>query len=176
MNAANPYLKQYKKNQIETATPEQILILLYDGAIQYLNKAKIFLEQNDIEQFREGLLNCENIILEFMNSLDMELGGNIAENLYGLYDYLYSTLVMAAITRDENKVDEVLKHLKHLRETWLKAIEIANAEKEAKLIDKTGDNYDKSNSFDRSEFSYRDDDEDEEDDEEEDYEDDDEDA
>lgn len=164
MNAANPYLKQYKKNQIETATPEQILILLYDGAIQYLNKAKISLEQNDEEQFRVSLLDCEKIILEFMNSLDMELGGSIAENLYSLYDYLYSTLVMAAITHNVDKVDEVLKHLKNLRETWLKAIDIANAEKEAKLIDKTGDKYDKKDYVDRNEVNYKYDDDDEDDD------------
>ena len=44
MNAVNPYLKQYQKNEVETATPEKLLILLYDGAIQFLNKAKISME------------------------------------------------------------------------------------------------------------------------------------
>lgn len=135
MNALNPYLKEYKKNQIETATPEKILILLYDGAIQYLNKAKIGLEQNDLPQFHSNLLGCEKIIIEFMNTLDMEAGGTLAQNLYRLYQYLYSTLVKTGINKEVAGIDEVLKHLTGLRETWQKAIEIANAEKKAALME-----------------------------------------
>lgn len=137
MSTINPYLKEYKKNQIETATPEQILILLYDGAIQYLNKAKMALDSSTDEQLYMNLLGCEKIILEFMNTLDMELGGALAVNLYNLYEYLYNTLVNAGINKNRTNIDEVLKHLTSLRETWQKAIEIANAEKEAKLIDST---------------------------------------
>lgn len=141
-NAANPYLKQYKQNQIETATPEQILILLYDGAIQYLNRAKIGLEKGDNIQFHTSILSCQKIIMEFMNTLDMELGGNFAERLYALYDYLYNILVSASISKNVTKIDEVLKHLTHLRETWLKAIEIVNTEKEGKPVDKDEYHYD----------------------------------
>lgn len=135
MNKINPYLKQYKKNQVETATPEQVLILLYDGAIQYLNRAKIALGESNEEQFHSNILGCEKILMEFMNTLDMEQGGKLAENLYRLYDYYYNTLVKAGVSKNVNGIDEVLKHLIGLRETWQKAIEIANAEKEAKLID-----------------------------------------
>lgn len=135
MNTINPYLQQYKKNQVETATPEQLLILLYDGAIQYLNRAKVAIEQGDDSQFHNNLLGCEKILMEFMNTLDMSNGGKLADNLYRLYDYYYRTLIESGISRNIAKIDEVLRHLKGLRETWQKAIEIANAEKEAKLID-----------------------------------------
>lgn len=135
MQTMNPYVKQYQKNQIETATPEQVLILLYDGAILYLNKAKVALEQNDLEQWNKNLLGCERIILEFMDTLDMENGGDLAKNLYGLYEYFYNTLVQANLNKNTQKVDEILRHLKGLRETWQKAIAIANAEKKAELID-----------------------------------------
>jgi flagellar secretion chaperone FliS len=134
MNALNPYLKEYKKTQVETATPEKILILLYDGAIQYLNRAKVDLEQGNEQQFHSNLLGCEKIIVEFMNTLDMETGGSLAENLYRLYEYLYNTLVKAGISRKPEGVNEVLKHLNGLRETWQKAIEISNAEKKANLL------------------------------------------
>lgn len=137
MSTMNPYLKEYKKNQIETATPEQILILLYDGAIQYLNKSKIALEESNDEQFHTSILGCQKIIMEFMNTLDMELGGALAQNLYALYEYLYNCLVTAGINKNIKKIDEVLRHLTSLRETWQKAIEIANAEKNAKLLDST---------------------------------------
>lgn len=135
MNAMNPYLKEYKKNQIETATPEQVLILLYDGAIQYLNRAKVAIEQANDEQYHSNILSCQKIILEFMNTLDMELGGSLAQNLYRLYDYLYNTLVKAGLSKNIDNINEVLRHLTSLRETWQKAIEIANSEKSANLMD-----------------------------------------
>lgn len=135
MNTINPYLKEYKKNQVETATPEKILILLYDGAIQYLNRAKVALKQENQSQFFSNLIGCEKIIMEFMNTLDMESGGSLAENLYRLYEYLYNTLVKTGLNKQVSGIDEVLRHLTSLRETWQKAIEIANAEKKANLLD-----------------------------------------
>jgi len=135
MSSANPYLKQYKKTQIETATPEQILIMLYDGAIQFLNKARIAIEENDGEGCQKNLFSCEKILIEFMNTLDMEKGGELAQNLLALYKYLYNVLIKVNISKDINKVDEVLKHLKSLRETWQQAIVIANAEKEVNMLD-----------------------------------------
>jgi len=125
----NVYLKQYQKNEVETATPEKILILLYDGAINFLNKAKVAMEENNIAETHKNLMSCEKIILEFMNTLDMKEGKELAKNLYNLYDYLYNTLVTANLQKDMKKVDEVLGHLKSLRETWQKAICIANEEK-----------------------------------------------
>ena len=156
MNSVNPYLKQYKKNQMETATPEQILILLYDGAIQYLNQAKIALDAQDNEQFQNNMLGCEKIIIEFMNTLKIEQGEKLAETLYRLYEYLNGTLVTAAVTREIEKIDEVLGHLMRLRETWQKAIEIANAEKDAELIDKHEEVEAEENNY---TYDYEDDDE-----------------
>lgn len=170
MNVINPYLQQYKQNQIETATPEQILILLYDGAIQFLNKAKIAMEEGNYEQFQSNIFSCEKIILEFMNTLDMELGGKLAETLYQLYDYLYNILVTASISRNIDKVDEVLHHLTGLRETWQKAIIIANAEKKANLVensDADDDNYGDEDKYESASEDYDDEDEDDEDDEDE---------
>jgi len=142
MNALNPYLKQYQKDSVETASPEKLLILLYDGAIQFLNKAKIAIENNDIEQIHNNLIGCQNIILEFMSTLDMKQGGDLAQNLYNLYDYYYNTLVTANLNRDIKLVNEVLRHLMNLRETWQKAINIANAERkkeEDELMRKNSD-------------------------------------
>lgn len=137
MQTVNPYLKQYKKNQVETATPEEVLILLYNGAIQYLNKAKIGIEQNNNEIINKNIMACEKIILEFMNTLDMENGGEVAQNLRRLYDYFYRTLVSANLNKDMAKVDEVLRHLKNLRETWQKAIAIAQSQRTASLMDES---------------------------------------
>lgn len=141
MTTANPYLKQYKKNQVETATPEQILILLFDGAIQFLNKAKVAIEANDTGKATSELFSCQKIILEFMNTLDMENGGDLAQSLYGLYGYLYKTLVKASVTQDVPKIDEVMGFLSSLRDTWQKAIIIASAERNAEESESNFDNY-----------------------------------
>lgn len=129
----NPYIKEYKKTQIETATPEKILIMLYDGAIQYLNVAKAAIEGDKktpgrIQKIHDNIMAAQRIITEFMNTLDMEIGGEVAENLYDLYTYLYRRLVKANIQKDSSMVEEVLNHLKGLRETWAQAIEIARKE------------------------------------------------
>jgi len=137
MNVVNPYLKQYKKSQVETATPEKILILLYDGAIQFLNKAKIAMDENSTEQIHNNIISCENIILEFMQTLNLKEGGSLAQNLYRLYEYLYNTLVSANLNKNAKQLDEVLGHLKGLRETWQKAIDISNAEKAAEYIEES---------------------------------------
>ena len=100
----NPYLK----NQIETSSPEQILILLYDGAIKFLNQAKIGIQNKDIELTHNNLIKAQNIISELRDTLDMEIGGELANNLYALYNYFNRRLV--------------LEHLRGLRDTWKQAI------------------------------------------------------
>lgn len=143
MNALNPYLKQYQKDSVETASPEKLLILLYDGAIQFLNKAKITIESGDVAQTHNNLLGCQNIILEFMSTLDMKNGGELAQNLYNLYEYYYNTLVTANLKKDIKLVDEVLRHLMNLRSTWQQAINIANAERkrDEDLLKKSSGDY-----------------------------------
>lgn len=169
MKTVNPYLQQYKKNQVETATPEQVLILLYDGAIQYLNRAKVALNEANNEQFHSNILGCQKIIMEFMNTLDMEHGGTLAQNLYRLYDYFYNVLVKVGINREVAGIDEVLKHLTGLRETWQKAIEISNSEKRANLMDSDEGRHDSQQIQDKyvkndeDEYEYEDDEDDEDD-------------
>ncbi len=125
----NPYIKQYQKSQLETASPEKILIMLYSGAINFLKKAKIHFENNEKVEAHNNILSAEKIIAEFMTTLDMDIGGEMAKNLYALYDYLYNKLVEANMKNKPENLDEVIDHLEKLRDTWSKAIEIANKEK-----------------------------------------------
>ncbi len=133
MNAANPYAKQaetYKKNQIETATPEEILIMLYEGAIRFLLVAKKADEEKNLEKYSKNIIKAQHIIQEFMNSLDLEIGGEMAVNLYRLYDYLHYRLVQGNIKRDIAMLDEVIDHLRKLKGTWEEAIVIAKRQRE----------------------------------------------
>lgn len=133
----NPYLNQYKKAQVQTASPEQILIMLYDGAIRFLNQAKVHMQNKDIEQSHTNIIKAQRILTEFMSSLDMDLGGEMAENLFNLYEYLHHRLVQANIKKDIEAIDEVLDHLRSLKATWEEAIKIAAREKEQSM----GDDY-----------------------------------
>ncbi len=124
----NQYVKQYQKSSIETASREQILIMLYDGAIQFLNKAKIAMQNKEIEATHNNLMGAQNIIQEFINSLDREVAPQLAENLTSLYEYFIRRLIHANIKREMEPIDEVLKYLKSLKATWEKAILLAQQE------------------------------------------------
>lgn len=125
----NPYLKQYQQTQVQTSSPERILIMLYDGAIQFLNKARVAIQNKNIQESHNNIIGAQKIIAEFMNTLDMKKGGELAQNLYNLYEYMHFTLIQANMKKDIALIDEVLVFLKELKQTWEEAIKIAAKEK-----------------------------------------------
>jgi len=128
----NPYAKTadtYKTQQIQTASREEILVMLYEGAIRFLNKAKEGQAEGNIEKSHTNIMKCQRILTEFMNTLDIEAGGEVAQNLLSLYEYMHRRLVQANVKRDPVILEEVLGHLRQLKATWEKAIKIANQEK-----------------------------------------------
>ena len=131
----NQYIKQYQKSNIETASREQILIMLYDGAIQFLNKAKVALKNNDHETAHNNLISAQNIIQEFINSLDREIAPQLTQNLESLYEYFIRRLVHANIKKQIEPIDEVLSYLKSLKTTWEKAIILAQKEAQSRSED-----------------------------------------
>ena len=86
------------------------------------------MEQGEKVVAHNNIIAAEKIIMEFMTTLDMEIGGEMAKNLYALYDYLYNKLVEANMKNKIENLDEVLGHLEKLRDTWNKAIQIAKQE------------------------------------------------
>ena len=151
----NQYVKQYQKASIETASREQILIMLYDGAIQFLNKAKVAMEARDFEGIHNNLIGAQNILQEFINSMDREVAPQLAENLISLYEYFIRRLVHANMKRQIEPIDEVLKYLKSLKATWEQAIILA--QKEAQQSMSSGIDY-----YDSEDDEQDEDDEDEE--------------
>ncbi|OCL27608.1 flagellar export chaperone FliS [Orenia metallireducens] len=117
----NPYQK-YKNAQYETASPEQLLLMLYNGAIKFGRQAKEALENGDIQLSNNRLKRVQAIISELIVTLDMEKGGEIAENLYSLYEYMNRRLIQANIRKDSEIVEEVLGLLQDLKEGWEDAI------------------------------------------------------
>lgn len=120
----NPYMNQYKNNQIETASPEKILIMLYDGAIQFTRQAMQGIDTGDKILQAEKISRVMAIICEFSNSLDHEIGGEIAADLDALYGFMTRELTRANLTGDRKALEVVEKLLLELRETWVEAADI----------------------------------------------------
>ncbi|NLM52708.1 MAG: flagellar export chaperone FliS [Firmicutes bacterium] len=119
----NPYQK-YQKTMVETVTPAQLVLMLYNGAIRFLKQAQMGLEEGKLEVCHQNILKAQDILTELMTSLDLEQG-EIARNLYQLYDYMYHRLVDANIKKDGQILLEVQQFLSELRETWSEAIKLS---------------------------------------------------
>lgn len=128
MNAYMNGYSQYQNTQVTTASPEQILIMLYDGAIRFVRQAKENLESGNRPSKLEAIRRAMAIITEFRNTLDHEVGGEIASNLDSLYDFMQRELMGANLRDDVGRLQTVEDLLCDLRETWMQAIEITRRE------------------------------------------------
>jgi len=137
MNTYN--LDQYQQNQIYTASPEQILLMLYDGAIRFTRRAITGIEENQPEMKGSGISKTMAIIAEFSNSLDHEIGGHIADDLDALYDFMMRELANANLHNDIEKLKIVERLLMDLRQTWGEAVEINRKEMAAVPLDQQHD-------------------------------------
>lgn len=128
----NPYnVNNYLSNQVNTASPEQLLLILYDGAIRFTRQAIIGIEQNKPEVRRHGVSKTMAILSEFSNTLNFEAGGEIAEDLDALYNFMIRELIQVNIDNNIEKLKVVEELLVDLRQTWGKAVEIDKKEKYA---------------------------------------------
>lgn len=108
----------YKNNQVMTAPKKKLLIMLYDGAIKNLNLAELSIANKEIEKTNTYLTKTQSIIAELMSTLNYDVGGDIAKNLYQLYEYMYNRLIRANIDKDVAAVIEVKNFMEELRDTW----------------------------------------------------------
>lgn len=112
----------YQATQISTATKEQLLLITYDIGIRSCQTAEGALEEKDYELAHKELVRAQNVIRELMVTLNIERGGDIADNLMRLYDFMHRYLVQANIDKDAGKVAIVTGMLKELRQTWEEAL------------------------------------------------------
>jgi len=117
---ANPALS-YMRNRIETATPEQLTLMLLEGARRYAILAEQCLTAKDYASGNSHLQRCQMIIEELMLSLNMEVG-QVAQNLYTVYDYLHYRLVQANMRKDAELMPEIVDYISELRDCWQEAV------------------------------------------------------
>lgn len=130
MNSYANGFNKYMSTQVTTASPEQILIQLYGGAIRFVRQAQEALAAGERVRKLEGISRAMAIISELSNTLDHEIGGEIAENLDALYHFMIRELTQSNRDNDAKKLKVVEELLVDLRETWIEAIEIARNEKQ----------------------------------------------
>lgn len=124
----------YRNAHIETATPERLLVMLYDSALKYLNFALQALEKKEREGIHRNLLKVQAILLELMSVLNIEVGGEMANQLYSLYDYMYRQLITANTQQEEGPIREVIELLTPLRSAWQEAADtVAHLRAEGKF-------------------------------------------
>jgi len=126
-------LNNYRHTQVNTSSPEKILLLLYDGAINFSHIAKEKAEKGDNGERGKYVSKAQAIVAELMNTLDHEVGGVIAERLTQLYKYIINEYVCANINNSVASLDNTVKILTILRDTWAEAIQIMQKEREAEF-------------------------------------------
>ena len=125
----NNAAEAYKRQQIMTATPEALTLMLYDGCLRFMKEGLDAMEKKQWEQCNPSLQKAENIISEFRVTLDMQY--DIAKQLMPLYEYCYNCLVEGNMRSKPEKVTEAMGIIKELRGAWAQAMIKARKEKGA---------------------------------------------
>ena len=115
-NLAPP--RAYRESAVLSAQPEQLIVMLYDGARRFLGQAAIAMGDGQVELAHRKLRRTEDILLHLREVLDMEQGGEIATRLQSIYLFCQSYLLKARLDRDPAKIDKVSAMLGELRDAW----------------------------------------------------------
>lgn len=113
----------YLRSKVFSATPEELRLLLLDGALRFARLGREGLANKNYEQSYTGLSSCKNILLELVSSLRPEINPELCSRLSGLYMFMYRRLVDANLEKNAAIVDEVIGLLEYERETWVMLME-----------------------------------------------------
>lgn len=117
----------YANNKIMTASPAELTLMLYDGAIKFCNIAITGVEESNIEKVHNNIMKVQDIISEFQITLNHDYA--TAEDFDNVYKYLKQRLIEANIKKDKEILEEVLQHLRTMRDTWKEVMRLASTAK-----------------------------------------------
>ncbi|NMH75212.1 flagellar export chaperone FliS [Bacillus sp. RO2] len=120
MAMKNPY-QAYQQNSVNTATPGELTLMLYNGAIKFMKLAKKGMEDKDIEMKNTNLIKAQKIVQELMVTLDTS--HDVGKSMMTMYDYLNRRLIEANLKNDSSMVDEVEGHMMEFRDAWKQVIQ-----------------------------------------------------
>lgn len=117
----------YQASAIETASPEQLTLMCYDGALKFMRRAVLGLEANDLAKLSENTGRAQAIINELNITLNMEAGGEIARNLRDIYLFVNRHMSQGAMKRDAQHLTEAMELIQGLRDSWAQAMNLGAA-------------------------------------------------
>ncbi len=120
LNTSEAY-KAYQQNQVEGQPQEKLVLMLYEGAVRFLNLSLQALEKKDMEKAHHNILKAESIILELWSTLNME-AGELALNFSALYEYMNRRLIEGNVQKDKGPLLEVRGMLQELKDAWKEAL------------------------------------------------------
>lgn len=119
----NNAYSQYANNRILTASPAELTLMLYEGAIKFCNIAIMAIENKDIQKAHNNIMKVQRIIEEFQITLDFKYP--IANDFNNVYNYLIGRLREANMTKDKDILEEVNGHIRTMRDTWKEVMKLA---------------------------------------------------
>lgn len=131
----NPYLR----DAVLTATPEQLQLMLYDGAIRYALQARDAILEKDYAKSFERLTRAQNILAEMQLALNHDINRDLCERVAAIYNFIYRKLIDANVNRNVNDVDDAVKVLRIERETWQILVDKVNKARKQQDAEDHGD-------------------------------------
>jgi flagellar secretion chaperone FliS len=121
MAVNNPY-QSYQQNSVNTASPGELTLMLYNGCLKFINHAKNAIQLKDIETKNTNILKAQKIVHELMVTLDMDI--EVSQSMMSLYDYMNRRLIEANIKNDTAILEEVEVLVTDFRDTWKQVIQM----------------------------------------------------
>ncbi|EDL63928.1 flagellar export chaperone FliS [Bacillus sp. SG-1] len=126
MAVKNPY-KTYQNNTVNTASPGELTLMLYNGCLKFIQLAKRGIEEKNIEQKNLNIQKAQNIVSELMVTLNMDV--EVSKNIMSLYEFIHRRLVEANIKNDLNALNEAEALIVDFRDTWKQVIQLDRQQK-----------------------------------------------
>ncbi len=111
---------QYKNNKVMSASGPELTLMLYDGAIKFLNIADFAIEKNDLGKAHQHIMKTERIIEYLRNTLDMKYP--VAQDFENMYSYIYRRLIEANLSKDREIIEEINGHIHAIRDNWVEVM------------------------------------------------------
>ena len=109
-------INAYQRNAILTASPAELTLMLYEGAIKFCNIAIMGVEEKNVEKAHTNIMKVEHIIEEFQATLDHKYP--VWEDFDRVYDYIYRRLVEGNMSKEIDIIEDALKYIREMRDTW----------------------------------------------------------
>jgi flagellar protein FliS len=111
-------IESYRRTEIESRTPLELVVMLYDGALRFLREARAAIERRDVRARRDAVARALAIVSELQSTLDMDAGGDLARRLDQIYSYVTARVTDASFAQNVEPLDEAIRILVPLRDAW----------------------------------------------------------